>query len=121
MPSTRRSTLRTFGRRCGRIAHVGRLCLRELAHFPRWGLLWPAFLAAAIVLLVSGSARERSLAIATSFATIVLAVPFLFTTWPLDLHVRQAYFRLLAQLGPAAIAVVILGYARARGWTADDA
>ena len=105
----------------GRIPQVAALCLRELANFPRWGLLWPAFLAAAIVLLVSGSARERSLAIATFLATLVLGVPFLFTTWELDLHVKQAYFRLLAQLGPAAIAVVILGYTRARGSTADDA
>jgi hypothetical protein len=103
----------------GRIPHVARLCLRELANFHRWGLLWPAFLAAAIALIVSGSARERSLATAIFFAMIVLAGPFLFTTWPLDLHVEQAYFRLLAQLSPAAIAVAILGFARANGWTGN--
>ena len=43
-----------------------------------------------------------------------MAVPFLFTTWPLELHVEQAYFRLLAQLAPAAVVAVVLGYARAR-------
>jgi len=98
----------------GRILHVGRLCAVELVHFPRWGLLWPAFLAAAIVLIVHGTAREKSVAIATSMAATVLAVPFLFTTWPLELHVAQAYYRLLAQLAPAAVAVTVLGYARAR-------
>jgi hypothetical protein len=46
---------------------------------------------------------------------MVLAIPFLFTTWPVELHVAQAYFRLLAQLAPAAVAVTVLGYARARG------
>ncbi len=104
-----------------RIPHVARLCLSELANFQQWGLLWPAFLAAAIVLIVYGSAREKSLAIAVSFATIVLAGPFLFTTWPLDLHVDQAYFRLLAQLSPAAIAVAVLAFARANSWTGNGA
>ncbi len=114
-----------------RIPHVARLCLKELASFHHWGLLWPAVLAAAIVLLVKGSAREKSLAIAVCFATIVLAGPFLFTSWPLDLHVYQAYFRLLAQISAAAMAVAALGYQRARsastaaepapakGWTGD--
>ena len=63
---------------------------------------------------MSGDARAKSLAIAVCLATIVLAGPFLFTTWPLDLHVHQAYFRLLAQLCPAAIAVAVLGFARAQ-------
>jgi len=99
----------------GRIPHVAGLCVHELVHFSRWGLLWPAFLAAAVVLLARGSAREKSLTIATSLAAMVLALPFLFTTWPVDLHVGQAYFRLLAQLAPAAVAVTVLGYARARG------
>jgi hypothetical protein len=91
------------------------LCVRELVQFSRWGLLWPAFLAAAIVLLVRGGAREKSVAMATALAAMVLAIPFLFTTWPVELHVAQAYFRLLAQLAPAAVAVTVLGYARARG------
>jgi hypothetical protein len=99
----------------GRIPHVARLCVRELVQFSRWGLLWPAFLAAAIVLLVRGGAREKSVAMATALAAMVLAIPFLFTTWPVELHVAQAYFRLLAQLAPAAVAVTVLGYARARG------
>ncbi len=103
-----------------RIPHVARLCVLELARFSHWGLLWPAFAATALLLIASGSAREKSLAIAASLATMVLAVPFLFTTWPLDLHVWQAYFRLLAQVGPAAIAVVILGFARAKRWADDD-
>jgi hypothetical protein len=100
----------------GRIPHVARLCLGELVHFHRWGLLWPAFLAASIVLIAAGRAQDRALAIAASLATMVLAVPFLFTTWPLDLHVAQAYFRLLAQLSPAALVVVMLGFARATAW-----
>lgn len=105
----------------GRIPHVAKLCLRELVDFHRWGLLWPAFLAAAMVLIMGGRVREKSLAIAVSLATMVLAMPFLFTTWPLDLHVGQAYFRLLAQLCPAAVAVAILGFVRAKGWTGSGA
>ena len=44
----------------GRIPHVARLCLVELVNVRRWALLWPALLAAAAVLLVRGTARERS-------------------------------------------------------------
>lgn len=104
-----------------RIPYVARLCILELARFSHWALLWPAFVAAALLLGASGTVRQKSLAITACLATMVLAVPFLFTTWQLDLHVWQAYFRLLAQICPAAIAVVILGYARARGSTADGA
>ena len=96
-----------------RIPQVARLCLHELADFTRWGLLWPAFLAAALVLLARAGARERSLAIGTAVAAAVLATPFLFSSWPLELHVSQAYFRLLAQIAPAAVTTVVLGYARA--------
>jgi len=97
-----------------RLPTVARLCLREMLNVRAWGLLWPAFFAAAAVLLRRGEPREKALAAAAAAGAVVLAVPFLFTTWPLELHVEQAYFRLLAQLAPAAIAAAALGYSRAR-------
>jgi hypothetical protein len=72
----------------------------------RWGLLWPAFGLAAFVLARRGSAPERGLALATALSAALFAMIFLFTTWPLDLHIDQAYPRLLAQLSPAAVVAV---------------
>ena len=40
-------------------------------------------------------------------------VPFLLTTWPLELQIDQAYPRLLAQVAPAAAVVLVFGYVRA--------
>ena len=97
-----------------RIRHVARLCFEAALPPRRWGLLWPAFAAAALVLLRRGSALERCLAGATAAAGAILIAPFLFTTWPLELHVAQAYPRLLEQLAPAAVAVAVLGWIRAQ-------
>jgi hypothetical protein len=97
-----------------RAPHVARLCIVELLRFFQWGLLWPAFFVASALLLVRGSSREKALAIATAAGVATLAVPFLFTSWPVELHVHQAYYRLLAQLAPAAVVTIVVAYARIR-------
>ena len=93
-----------------RIRVVGWFCARALLRPSDWGLFWPAFFVAAAVVLVRGDSRERSLALFTAAAVAAAAIPFLFTTWDITLHIAQAYFRLLAQIAPAAAVVIVLGY-----------
>ena len=95
-----------------RIPHVARLCLTNLANPMQWGLLWPAFAVAVVVLFRRGTNLEKSLAAAISAGLLVLGAPFLVTQWPVDLHVYQAYFRLVAQIAPAAVVAMLLAYAR---------
>lgn len=97
-----------------RIPHVARVCLVKMLSPRRWGLLWPAFGLAALVLLRRGSASERSLALATAVTAFLFGTIFLFSTWPLDVHIDQAYPRLLAQLSPAAVVALFAGWARAQ-------
>lgn len=98
-----------------RIPRVVRLCLVKMLSPRRWGLFWPAFFASALVLALRGTSREKCIVLAVGAASVVLASAFLFTTWPLELHIDQAYGRLLSQLAPAAGVAVAIGYARARG------
>lgn len=95
---------------------VARLSGEVLADYSKeWGLFWPAFLAAAGVLVLwSPDRREKWLAISTAAAIAAYAAIFLFTSWDVTLHVRQAYPRLLAQISPAAAVVLLLGYRRLR-------
>ncbi|HYX19498.1 MAG TPA: hypothetical protein VFA98_01475 [Thermoanaerobaculia bacterium] len=97
-----------------RIPHVAHLCLVKMLSPRRWGLLWPAFGLAALVLGRRGSAAEASLAVATAVAAALFAVIFLFTTWPVELHIDQAYPRLLAQISPAAVVAALSGWRCAR-------
>jgi hypothetical protein len=99
----------------GRIPRVARLCLVKALSPRRWGLFWPAFAAFGAALIARGSAREKSLALATAAAAVVLAAVFLFSTWPLEVHIDQAYPRLLAQLSPAAAVAIAAGYDLASG------
>ena len=94
----------------GRVPDVARLCLVKALSPRRWGLFWPAFFASGIALLLRGSARDKSLAVTIAATAVVLATVFLFSTWPLDVHIDQAYPRLLGQLAPAAAVVIVLGY-----------
>ena len=96
-----------------RIPRVVTLCLEQLLDFRQWGLFWPAFLLAAAALFAGGSRPAKALAAAVGAGLVVLMVPFLFTTWPLELQISQAYFRLAAQLAPAAATAAVLGYASA--------
>ena len=95
-----------------RVRHVARLSAVELLRPRHWALFWPAFLAGAAVAVVRGTHREKALAACVALGLVVAAVPFLFTNWPVDLHFAQAYFRLAAQLAPAAGVVIVAGYSR---------
>jgi hypothetical protein len=97
----------------GRIPRVLHLCLVKALSPRRWGLLWPCFGLATAVLLARGTAREKALAAAAAVAAVAMTVPFLLTAWPLELQIDQAYPRLLGQVAPAAVAVVLFGYVRA--------
>jgi hypothetical protein len=99
----------------GRAPQVARICLVKALSPRRWGLFWPAFAASGFAVLLRGCGREKSLAIATAGTAVVLASVFLFSTWPLALHIDQAYPRLLGQIAPAAAVIIVLGYARALG------
>ncbi len=111
---------RHLARAAARLRHVAALCGRVLLDPRQWGLLWPAFFAAGLLLAFRGLPRQKSLAIATAVGTAVFAVPFLFTDWPVELHVSQAYFRLLAQLAPAAAVCMVIGFRRAKGATGES-
>ncbi len=97
-----------------RVLHVGRLSVESMLDLSRWGLLWPAVGAAVVYLLWRGATRERCLAGAVGLAVAAYVAIFLETNWPLELHVRQALPRLLAQLAPAAVLVVMFAAGRAR-------
>jgi hypothetical protein len=104
----------------GRIPHVAHVCLVKMLSPRRWGLLWPAFGLSALVLGRRGSAAETSLAVATATAAALFAMVFLFTTWPLELHIDQAYPRLLAQISPAAVVATFIGWRCARQADIED-
>jgi len=95
-----------------RIPHVARLCMTDLLDLKQWGLFWPAVAIAAGVLWRRGSNLDRSLAATIAAGLALLCAPFLVTTWPVELHVYQAYFRLVAQIAPAAAVVLVLAYTR---------
>lgn len=101
----------------GRIPPALSLCLVKALSPRRWGLLWPGFGLAAAVLLARGTAREKALAAATASAAVAMVLPFLLTAWPLELQIDQAYPRLLGQLAPAGLAVLVFGYVRATAAT----
>ena len=104
----------SLGLSLSRVPAVARLVAGEILNPAAWGLLWPAFAAASWILWRRGSTLERAMTAATAAGLVAMAGPFLFTTWPLELHFEQAYSRLLAQLAPAAVVVVVLAYARLR-------
>lgn len=94
---------------------VTSLCLRWLVSFWNWGLLWPAFLAAAIFLIATRQTRPAILSLAVLTAVAMEAGLFLFTNWDIALHIDGAYVRLLIQLSPAA--AVVIAAASERVWS----
>ena len=91
------------------------LCLHYMLDPRMWGLFWPAFLVAAIAIVLSGPVRLRVLALATSTAAALEAGLFLFTNWDIQVHIEGAYTRLLAQLAPAAAVVIV--FVASRIWS----
>jgi hypothetical protein len=90
------------------------LCLRALLDLRDWAFLWPAFFVAAAILAVRGAPRERCLALATATALAMYSGIFLFSNWTLEVHVPNAYPRLLVHLAPPAVVTILIGYARMR-------
>ncbi len=97
-----------------RLLHVGRICVEAMLDVSRWGVLWPAFAAAGLYLLLRGDRRERCLAAAVGLGLAGVSAIFLQTNWSVELHVAQAMPRLLAQLAPAAVLAVMFAAGRAR-------
>jgi hypothetical protein len=105
--------LENTARAISRLSLVGRLCLSELASFAQWGLFWPAFALAAAALIWRGDAKLRALALASLLGLLAYTAIFLYSNWAagLQIHIAQAYRRLLTQLVPAAAACLAAGYA----------
>ena len=100
-----------------RLGLVADLCARVAVALPSWGLFWPAFAVASVLLLIHGSRRERCLAGAVWAGILASSAIFLFTNWNVAVHVGQAYARLLAQIAPAAAIAMCFAYVRAsRRW-----
>lgn len=98
-----------------RVPEVAGLVLAEMARVRSWGLLWPAFGVAGAALVLRGGVRVRALALSTAAAVALYASTFLFTNWPVALHVQTALDRILAQLAPAAVLVVLAALLPAEG------
>lgn len=98
-----------------RLPHVARLEAESMLDPLAWGLLWPAFAIAALLLARRGDPRERLLAVAVCAAVAAYAVPFLETNWEVHLHVAQALPRLLSQVAPAAMLTVLIAFGREIG------
>jgi hypothetical protein len=81
--------------------------LRSLISFRAWGLLWPAF-AIALLIVARRAPRSRAMPIATAAALAILAYgsTFLYTRWNVSLHLDQAFPRLIAQVAPLAAATI---------------
>jgi hypothetical protein len=91
---------------------VASLCLRWLLHAWTWGLFWPAFFAAALLVAATRQTRPAILAVAVTTAVAAEAGLFLFTNWDIKTHIDGGYTRLLVQLAPAAAAVIAAAASR---------
>ena len=98
-----------------RVRLVARLCLESMLRFRLWGLLWPVFALACVLLFRWGTRLERCFAAAVAVAVLAYSAIFLQTIWPLEVQIVQAYPRLLAQLAPAAVVTIVLAAARVDG------
>ena len=104
-----------FRRAAELIWHVPQLCASYAFSIADWGLLWPAFLIAAPLLLLIGSRLERTLAAASCAALGAYMSIFYFTNWPVHLHIDQAIMRLLTHVAPIATVLVVCGWLRLNG------
>lgn len=95
-----------------RASEVALRCGREGLHWRAWGLFWPAFALAVPALLWRSSARERRVAAAAALSVCANTGVFLFTNWPVALHIEQSYSRLLSQIAPVAAVVIAAAWWR---------
>lgn len=99
-------------RALSRLREVLELCAKQLADTQSWGFFWPIFLVAVVCVFVTKApVLVRAVAGATVFALAAYMAVFLFTNWPVPLHVEQAFPRLLQQLAPAAAVVIAAAFA----------
>ena len=94
---------------------VASTCLRMLLAPGTWGVFWPAFFAAALLVASFRRRRVTLMVLALLGAMGIDAAVFLFTNWDIALHIEGAYARLLAQLAPAA--AVVIAAAAERIWS----
>ena len=95
----------------GRMADVLRLSAIYLFDPRIWGLFWPAFFVALVIVLRRNRAEVRAIAISVLLSLAAFQGMFLLTRWDVALHVDQALVRLLSQVAPAAAVVIAGGYA----------
>jgi hypothetical protein len=95
-----------------RLGLVAGLCVRAATALPTWGLLWPAFAVASVLLFIHGTHRERCLSGAVWGGLLAYSAIFLFTNWKVPVHIGQAYPRLLAHIAPAAAIAICFAYVR---------
>jgi hypothetical protein len=98
----------------GRVPEILRLCARWLGDMNLWGVLWPAFGAATLFILLRGSMAERFVMLSCLFAVGADSAVFLFTRWTLQPHVDSSYQRLLEHSAPLAVATCVAAFARVR-------
>ncbi len=110
-------TMLNLRRAADRLPEVLRQCGREIVRFSEWGFFWEAFLLAVLVLAFARPVRRdlRIVAGTTLAALLGYTAAFLFSSWPVALHVAQAYPRLLQQLAPAAAVVIAAACDRSEG------
>jgi hypothetical protein len=98
-----------------RLLEVPELCLKQMLAVREWGLLWPAFFLASIVLLVAGRRLERTMVLATLFAMAAYVSVYYLTNWDIRVHIPNSYDRLLCHLAPAATIILASAYCHLKG------
>ena len=91
------------------------VCLGHLLDRREWGLFWPGFFVAGAVLLLSGNARQRLIALGSGVAILLYTSIFYFTNWNYKLQIDQAYDRLLCQVAPVAALCIGAAFAKIVG------
>jgi len=107
----------SWSRAAERLREVPSLCFVRLTSWNQWGLLWPAFLVAVPIVLIEGTGRERAGALATALPLFAYTALFYFTNWQVSEHISTAYDRVLEQLAPMAVLVLVMAYVRLCGAT----
>src|SRR5580658_1432001 len=105
----------TWSRAYRRLLEVPQLCLDRLIDFNECGLLWPAFLLAIPIVLIAGQRREKAAVLVAGSALVSDTSIFYFTNWDVFQHISAAYNRLLSQLAPLVVVVLVIAYVRLRG------
>lgn len=98
-----------------RLTQVPEIALTHLLHWPEWGFHWPFALLAATLLLVMGPMRERLLAFAGLASLAIYTSVFYFSAWDAKAHMDNAYSRIIGQLIPLTIVIIIAAHHRLAG------